>query len=53
MPDAEEIIAQIIIVTAVAGELPFTLWLLIKGVKNQQDSEGVSLAAPQTEGIGA
>ena len=50
MPGAEAIIAQIIIVTAVAGELPFTLWLLIKGVKNPDPESRGTLA---TEGATA
>jgi hypothetical protein len=50
MPGAEAIIATIIMVTAVGGELPFTLWLLIKGVKDPQPESGGALA---TEGASA
>lgn len=49
-PGAQEIIAQIILITAVAGELPFTLWLLIKGVKDPQPESESALAA---EGVAA
>lgn len=50
LPNAEAFIAQVIILTAVAGELPFTLWLLIKGVKTGQQSSSGSLKTAQAEG---
>ncbi len=45
LPNAEAIIAQIMFVMAVLGELPFTLWLLIKGVKDPQPESGSTLVA--------
>jgi len=53
MPNAEELIAQIIVAPAVIGELSFTLWLLIKGVKSQHHDDGIALTTSQVEGIGA
>ncbi len=38
-PDFEEIFGVIVGVTAVIGELPFFLWLLIKGVNVQRNNE--------------
>jgi hypothetical protein len=45
LPNAEAIIAQVMFVMAVLGELPFTLWLLIKGVKIPQPASESALAA--------
>ena len=43
MPNAEALIANIIILPAIVGELSFTLWLLIKGVKNRPETQTAAL----------
>ena len=39
LPNYEELFGVIVGVTAVIGELPFFLWLLIKGVNAQRYNE--------------
>lgn len=52
-PAAESIIATAIIAPLVVAELSFTLWLLIKGVRDPRPDDRSPLPAAQTEGAAA
>jgi hypothetical protein len=45
LPQYEEIFASVVVVLALLGELPFTLWLLLKGVSVQKWHERVAASS--------
>lgn len=53
MPQHEAFIAEIIVAPAVIGELSFTLWLLVKGIRTPRPAKPSALPVTQAKGTTA
>jgi len=52
-PDLADVMATVVIVAALIGELPLTLWLLIKGINADRWHERAVSASVQPVAAGA
>lgn len=51
--DYVDLMTYIVFIPAVIGELALILWLLVRGVRNVQTEDALSINAPQAEGLPA